>query len=434
MFSVLDFIEKKRDNLAHSEDDIFSFIQSLLSRNISDYHLAAWLMAAYLNGLNDDEVMHLTKALACSGDVITYPDEKRVVDKHSTGGVGDKASIILVPLVASCGAKVSKLSGRGLGYTGGTVDKLESIFGMKLHLSADEFKSQLDKVGCVISGHSLELAPAEGILYRMRDVTGTINSIPLITSSIISKKIAGGAGGYVFDIKCGSGAFMKDEHNAKRLAENLVAVSRRLGKQCSAVISDMEQPLGEWVGNSAEVREAIEVLNGGGPRDTRELCIHLGAHMLVSSGVKVSFEEAFLACERALDNGAAFEKLKELVKAQGGSEDALLYPDRFLPIAENFHDIKAYRDGVVSKLDALSYGEALRALGGGRIKYDDEIDKSVAIRFFAKIGDRVSKDDTVVRIYYNTEERLKNALSYLNDSVLISDACEKRKLIIKTIL
>lgn len=433
MYSALELIEKKRDRGRHAAEEFKYLAAGAMDASIPDYQLAAWLMAAFLNGLDDDEIIWFTEALASSGDMISYPQSDTIIDKHSTGGVGDKTTLVLVPLVAACKAKISKLSGPALGYTGGTVDKLESIPGIDLHLSPERLKSQVTKIGCAVSGHSAKLAPAEGIFYKLRDVTGTVPSIPLITSSILSKKLAGGAHGFLFDVKCGSGAFMQDGESAVNLARKLVNVSKRLGKLCAAVITDMEQPLGEMVGNSAEVYEAICVLKGEGPSDTRELCTVLGGHMLKMARVAETPEEGASLCAKALDDGSALEKFAEMVREQGGRAEAVYDPKGILPQARCFYDIKTKETGYLSRLSALMIGEGLRALGGGRFKHDDVIDRAVAVRLFAKIGDKLSSGETVMRIYYNTQEQLNAAKSYFDASWDVAPSAERRKLIITTI-
>lgn len=433
MFNMIEFLECKRDGGRHTREDLQSFISGVMDSSVPNYQLSAWLMAAYLKGLDDDETMYLTEALARSGSMLSYPAEQRIIDKHSTGGVGDKTTLVLVPLVASCGAVISKLSGPGLGITGGTVDKLESIPGMNLHLSAVDFKRQVEKIGCAISGHSVKLAPAEGKFYKMRDVTATVPSIQLITSSIISKKLAGGASGYIFDVKCGSGAFMKDLCSARALAENLVKISKKLGKACISIITDMEQPLGEWVGNAAEVCEAIEVLGGKGPVDTRELCVEFGGNMLLMSGAAETVERGREMCRNALDDGAALKKFAELVEAEGGDVRVTESPKDILPKAALQFDVTAKRSGYVSELKALMIGEGLRLLGGGRMKEDDTIDHAAAIHLNAKIGDKVEYGDAVISVYCNTQDQLDNALPYILKSLTISDSAEKRKLILEHI-
>ena len=430
MFNVIEFIEKKRDGGRHSKDEIQSLVNGVISESIPDYQLSAWLMAAYLNGLDDDETMYFTDALARSGDVVHHNFGSKTVDKHSTGGVGDKVTIVLVPLVAACGAKVAKLSGPGLGYTGGTVDKLASIPGMNTHLSDKDFVRQIDEISCAVSGHSLKLAPAEGRFYKLRDVTGTVPSIPLITASIISKKLAGGASGFIFDVKCGSGAFMRDKAAATALATNLVNVSAKLGRKSIAVLSDMEQPLGRWAGNAAEILEAVQVLSGGGPADTRKLCILLGGYMLMLSGACGTAEDGCKLADAALNDGSALKKFADFVSAQRGDRNVAFEPERVLPKAAKVHYLTADRSGCVAKLDALMIGEGLRALGGGRLRQEDEIDPSVAVEMPVKIGDKVEKGGVVLAVHYNRGEQLNMALPYLTGCFKIEDCAEKRELII----
>ena len=433
MFNAVEFIEKKRDGKFHSRGEINGLVEAVMDGSMPDYQLSAWLMAAFLNGLDDDEIMFLTEALAHSGEMLHYPAEHKIIDKHSTGGVGDKTTLVLVPLVASCGAKISKLSGPGLGYTGGTVDKLKSIPGMQLSLDNESFRAQVSAIGCAISGHSANLAPAEGRFYKLRDVTGTVPSVPLITTSIVSKKLAGGAYGYLFDVKSGSGAFMRSKDEAEKLARKLVQISEKLGKICTAVITDMEQPLGEWVGNAAEVLEAIQVLKGCGPEDTRELCINLGGYMLAMSGLCKTYEEGFSVCEKSLYNGTALNKFRELVEAQGGNGLVCEEPEKILPSAKFVYKIKAEKTGYLSKLDALSVGEGLRALGGGRLRKEDTIDPAVAVKLCAKTGDPLNRGDTVIEIHYNSDDQLKSAMPYINSCWDVSDHADRRKLILERI-
>lgn len=430
MFDPIGFIERKRDGNRHTDAEIKAFVGAVMSGDMCGYQLSAWLMAVCFRGLDDGEMAALTMALGSSGDIIEYPGGMNIIDKHSTGGVGDKTTLILVPLVASLGAKISKLSGPGLGFTGGTVDKLESIPGMRMHLSTKEFYDQISKIGCAISGHSLQLAPAEGKFYAMRDVTGTVPSLSLITTSILSKKMAGGANGYLFDVKCGGGALMENFGQAKSLAEKLVEISKKLGKEAVSVITDMEQPLGEWVGNAAEVLEAVEVLSGRGPEDVRELCCVLGGEMLVMAKAADNFEEGLAMCEKALCDGSALKKLEELVREQGGDPAVCYEPQKVLGFAGGVYEIKSDRDGWLARLSARPIGEALRALGGGRVKQGDEIDHGVAVRICAKIGDRVNKGDAVMRVIYNDGARLAAALPYLEPSWEIADGAAKRSLIL----
>lgn len=430
MFNMIEFIEKKRDKGRHGREEFSELIARLMAGEAPDYQLSAWLMAAYLNGLDENETMYFTESLAKSGETYSFPSDLHIVDKHSTGGVGDKTTLVLLPLAAACGAVVSKLSGPGLGFTGGTVDKLESIPGMRMHLEPEEFLEQVSRIGCAISGHSKQLAPAEGRFYKLRDVTGTVPSTELITASIVSKKLAGGAFGYVFDVKCGSGAFMKNREEAAFLAENLVKVSKKLGKGAVAAITDMEQPLGEWVGNAAEVFEAVEVLSGRGPADTRRLCVALCGLMLAVASLAKDMSEGARLAERALDDGSALRKFAEIIAAQGGDAEVVSRPLEVLPRAGKSFLIKSSRRGVLSKLDALSVGEALRALGGGRMKLDDEIDRSVAVRLRKKTGDAVSVGDTVIEVLYNDDAKFAEAMKYLTDCWAVSENAERRELIL----
>lgn len=422
-------IEKKRDGYAHTKKEIDYLVDAVLNNEIKEYQLSAWLMAAYINGLNDNETLLLTKGLANSGETIKYPSDIKIIDKHSTGGVGDKTSIILVPLVAACGASISKLSGPALGYTGGTIDKLRAIKNINLNLSKKELQKQVHEIGCAISGHSTKLAPAEEIFYKMRDVTATVASIPLISSSIISKKLAGGAYGYVFDVKYGSGAFMEDIASASLLAQNLVSLTKKINKTSMAVITNMEQPLGEFVGNAAEIYEAIEVLKGKGPTDTRELCVVLGANMLLMAGISKTIEDASSLCNKALQDGSALKKFKNLVNAQDGDISIFSKPELLYTSVKKVYNIKANKTGYISKLDARLIGEALRALGGGRYKEDDIIDTNVSIRLLAKLGEEIKQDQIIIKIYYNSDIQLKKALVFLNNSWSISNIKKNIKLI-----
>lgn len=429
-FNMIDFIEKKRDGGRHSKAEFDELVRGVMDGSVPDYQTAAWLMAVYFRGLDGDELAHYTDALAKSGETYSFPPEMRVVDKHSTGGVGDKTTLVLLPLAASCGARVSKLSGPGLGFTGGTVDKLESIPGMRVHLEPDEFLSNMKKIGCAISGHSRLLAPAEGKFYALRDVTATVSMVQLIAASIVSKKLVGGASSFVFDVKYGNGAFMQTEDNARELARELVGLSKKFSRKSVAAITNMEQPLGEWVGNAAEVYEAIEVLSGRGPADTRELCVSLCGLMLAAAGIAEDGEKGAALAQKALDDGRAFAKFGEIITAQGGDAEILKRPLEILPRAKKIFEIKSAGDGVISQLRARPIGEALRALGGGRMKLDGKVAPSAAIRLKAKIGDAVHKGDTVIEIHYNDEAKLAEALKYLDGCWKVSETAEKPKLIV----
>lgn len=420
-FRMLDFIERKRDGFVHDEASLAAFVAAVRDESIPDYQTAAWLMATYLNGMRGEELANFTRSLAESGDVVKLPGDGGAVDKHSTGGVGDKTTLVVAPLVAACGVRVAKLSGRGLGFTGGTVDKLESIPGMNVHLSTKQFIDQVDRLGAAISGHSLELAPAEGKFYALRDVTGTVPSLPLIASSIVSKKIAGGADAFVFDVKCGSGAFMQSYPEAEALSGALVELSRTLGRRSICLISDMEQPLGEWVGNAVEVYEAIEVLAGGGPADTRGLSLALAAEMLVVAGRAEDTAAARQRVAAALDDGSALEKLRSVISAQSGDGRICDDPAAYLPRAEHRMQVLSPVDGYLTRLDAKGIGCAVRALGGGRTRKEDAVDLAVGLKMLKKVGSPVSHDEPLIEIYYNTEDQLQGAMPYVHSALGVGE-------------
>ena len=430
MFPMIDFIERKRDAGRHTDGDLSNFVRGVRDAEIPDYQTSAWLMAAYLNGFDPQELQAFTRELAHSGDVVALPPGRTAVDKHSTGGVGDKTTLIVAPLVACCELNVAKLSGRGLGFTGGTVDKLEAIPGMNMHLSTEAFARQIRQIGVAVTGHSMALAPAEGRFYVLRDVTGTVSSIPLIASSIVSKKIAGGADAFVFDVKCGSGAFMQTYEDAEALACSLVDLSASLGRRSVCLISDMEQPLGTWVGNSVEVLEAIEVLSGKGPEDTRELSLALAAEMLVAGGASADGESARKTVSEKLRSGEALDKFADVVRMQGGDPAVCRDPLAILPIARSRRDIESEGDGFVERLDARSVGYAIRALGGGRTRKEDEIDASVGIELRKKVGDRVSKGEPLATVHYNAEPQFEAALPYLAAAFTSSKTAGPRRLIL----
>jgi pyrimidine-nucleoside phosphorylase len=430
MFDILDFIESKRDGRRHAGGDLRDFVNLAQDGDIPDYQISAWLMAVFLRGLDDGELVEFTEALASSGDVVKLPPGCRAVDKHSTGGVGDKTTLIAGPLAAACGVPVAKLSGRGLGFTGGTVDKLESIPGMNMRLGSGSFIEQVERIGIAMSGHSSNLAPAEGKFYALRDVTGTVPSLPLIASSIVSKKIAGGAGAFVFDVKCGGGAFMRTEERARDLAAALVSLSSAMGKASSCVISDMEQPLGRWVGNAVEVAEAVEVLSGGGPDDTAHLSAVLASEMLVAGGVSPDAESAWDLVSKKLGCGDALAKFEEMISSQGGDGSVCCDPERILPRAARKKIITAARGGFIYRMDARSVGYAARALGAGRTRGGDDIDRSVGVGVFKKIGDSVSAGEPVFELRYNDEKRFDAALPHITSAYFIADSSERRPLIL----
>jgi pyrimidine-nucleoside phosphorylase len=392
-------IAKKRDGEELSKEEIEFFIQGYTKGEIPDYQAAAWLMAVYLQGMNDRETHDLTMAMANSGDVLDLKDVVPfAVDKHSTGGVGDKVSLVVAPLVAACGVPVAKMTGHGLGFSGGTVDKLESIPGYRADLSESEFKAQLKEIGVVLTGQSVDLAPADRKLYALRDVTATVESLPLIVSSVMSKKLAAGTDAIVLDVKTGSGAFMKTVEEAEILAKRMVHLGRQAGKKITVLISDMNQPLGWAVGNALEVREAINTLHEGGPADFREHCMVVAAEMLLLAGKATDTNDAFTLALESLSSGAAWNKFKELVVAQGGNVRAIEEPKR-LPQARLIKPVPAPRSGHLSGLDAGEVGIAVVDLGGGRRKKGDPIDHSVGVIVHYKVGDLVQKDTPLFTIH-----------------------------------
>ena len=403
MLDPREFIRAKRDRRAHSPDDLRAFIAAYLRREIPDYQVSAWLMAAYLNGLDESETAALTEALLHSGRTFDWTDLGRPsADKHSTGGVGDKVSLILAPLVAACGVLVPMVSGRGLGHTGGTLDKLESIPGFRTFLEPDAMRSQLDRIGVVMVGQGPDLAPADGLIYALRDVTSTVEREYFIVPSIVSKKVAEGAGALVYDVKCGSGAFMKTREDAAHLARRLISVTRSLGRKAAARVTDMSQPLGAAVGNALEVEESIAVLRGGGPADVRALTLELAALMLGLSGAAPT-SEAARRVEQALDSGAAWERFVELVRAQGG-DPASVERAGGMPAAPVVTPVAAERAGVLEAVDSFALGELVVGIGGGRRAKEDEVDPRVGLVVRRRIGDRVAAGDLLAELYLARED------------------------------
>lgn len=437
---VLSFIEQKRDGGIHSGDDIAAFTEGFSSGRIPDYQAAAWLMAVYFNGLSEGELREFTLALSQSGETLDFGDDMFLVDKHSTGGVGDKITLILVPLAAACGLSVAKLSGPGLGFTGGTADKLESIPGFRIHLSSEEFLRQVKKIGCAISGHSKDLAPAEGKFYALRDVSGTVPSLPLICSSIVSKKIAGGADAFVFDVKCGAGAFMKDIEGARKLAETLVSLSKSLGKKAMALVTPMDQPLGEWVGNAAEVLEAIHTLRGEGPEDVTEITIALVGAM-ISLAKDVPYSEGLALGKEKLAGLEGLSMMRTLIETQGGDGRVCDDPEGLLSIAPNKAFVRSEKPGVVAEVNAREIGEGVKRLGGGRMALGQSIDHGVAVRLLAKKGAHVKEGTPLLEIRYNCEKKLTESLPFferafstdgMDREASFSEANGKRSYVLET--
>ena len=405
---IQDLIEKKKQGFAHTSQELKMILDGAVDGTIPDYQLSAWLMAVCFQGMTDEELSEMTDLMAHSGDMTDlslFGD--LTVDKHSTGGVGDKTTLILAPLVASLGAKVAKMSGRGLGFTGGTVDKLEAIPGFRTELSSDEFLNIVQKLGACVAGQSGNLAPADKKLYALRDVTATVDSIPLIASSVMSKKLAAGAKSIVLDVKTGNGAFMKDLESAERLAEKMVTVGKLRGRNVRAVLTNMNVPLGYAVGNALEVKESIEILQGKGPDDLRELILVLGSQMLALS-LGEDEKEARLRCERALLDGTALQKFAEMTEAQGGDSSCVKNPEK-LPVANVIYEIRAEKDGYISEMDCALIGKTATLLGAGREKKGDSIDLSAGIMLAKKTGDFVSRGEILAYLHTNRAEKLGEA-------------------------
>lgn len=417
--NIIDFILKTRNGIALSEDEIKRIVQGVTTGDIPDYQLSAWLMALYFQGMNDEEVTHLTHYMATSGDILNLDSITGIkVDKHSTGGVGDKVTLVLAPLVASAGMIMAKLSGRGLGHTGGTIDKLEAIPGFNTSLSGEEFMRNLKEVGIAVAGQTKNMAPADKAIYALRDVTGTVSSTPLIVSSILSKKLAAGADVIVLDVKYGSGAFMKDYKSARELAEKMVLVGKNLKRSVSVLLSDMDQPLGFSVGHTLEVEEAINTLKGEGPEDLTELCLTLGAIQLLGAKKVDSLEQGKEVLSQKLASGEALKKFEEMVTAQGG--DAGVIQDyNIMPQAKYQIPVKASADGYIHHIQALSVSYTLKILGAWRTKKGDVIDLGVGVVLHKKQGEHVSKDETIATIYSNHSPTHEEAVQQLQSSYLI---------------
>lgn len=400
---MVDLIIKKRENKPLSKREIDWLIQGYTNGEIPDYQVSSLLMAICFQDMNDEEMFYLTKAMVESGEILDLSNiNGKTVDKHSTGGVGDKTTLALGPLIASCNVKLAKMSGRGLGHTGGTLDKLEAIPGFNIELSDSDFIKQVNDIGIAVIGQTKDMCPADKKLYALRDVTGTVESIPLIASSIMSKKIAAGAETIVLDVKVGSGAFMKDLQHARVLAKAMVEIGKQFKRNVSALITNMNEPLGEAVGNSIEVIEAIETLKGNGPKDFTELVLNLGAHILVNAKEVESIDEAMDLLKAQIDNNKALEKFQEFVKLQGGDPD-VVNDYSLLPQAKYEYDVKANTQGYIKTIDALAVGNYAMKLGAGRQTKDSPIDLAVGVKIKQKIGDLVSKDTVIGKIYSNTE-------------------------------
>lgn len=427
---MYDLIMKKRNGGALSGEEIRFMVQGYTKGEIPDYQMSAMMMAVYFQGMNEDETLALTMEMAESGDMLDLSDIRGVkVDKHSTGGVGDKTSLALTPMVAAAGVTVAKMSGRGLGHTGGTIDKLESFTGFSTAISEEQFKENVNRIGIAIMGQTADLAPADKKLYALRDVTATVDNMSLIASSIMSKKLAAGADAIVLDVKTGSGAFMKTEEDSFALAREMVRIGNGAGRKTIAVVSDMDQPLGYAVGNALEVREAIDTLNGNGPEDFVELCMTLGSYMLVAGGKAATREEAEHILTEVIENGSALDKLAAFIEAQGGDKELVYHPER-LPQASIVQEIESPSDGCIQKIVCDEIGICSLILGGGRETKESEIDLSVGLVLHKKVGDVVKKGDSLATIYANDQAKLDMARErFLQAYTIDRNSVEKKPLI-----
>lgn len=402
-FQVYPLIDKKKRGDKLSDKEIKWLIQSYTEKNIPDYQMSAMLMAMFLKGMDESETAFLTDAMLESGEQLKFPG-KNVIDKHSTGGVGDKASFILAPIASAAGVKVPMIAGRGLGHTGGTVDKIEAIKGFSTNLDLEAFSEKLNEEGIVIIGQTPEIAPADRLIYALRDVTATIDSIPLITASIMSKKLAEGANGIVFDIKTGTGAFMRTKKDARALGKSLIVTARRFKKKAVALITDMNQPLGNEVGHSNEIIESIETLKGKGPKDLTNLSIALAAHMIHLAGVEKTFEKAHIKAQEILSSGKALDEFRKLLRSQGGDE-RVIDDYSLLPMASVKTQIRATKAGYIKIFNNTEIGLLLIELGGGRKAKSDEIDHGVGFTFHKKIGDKVKKGEPIFTVTHHPHQK-----------------------------
>jgi pyrimidine-nucleoside phosphorylase len=430
---AVDLIRKKRDSGEHSREEIDFLVSGYTRGDIPDYQMAAWLMAVFIRGMNRSELAALTEAMLYSGEVLKHTEiPGKKVDKHSTGGVGDKTSLILAPIVAAGGLTVPMISGRGLGHTGGTLDKLESIPGFNVNLSQEEFRRVLRECGMGLIGQTAEIAPADKKIYALRDATSTVENIGLICASIMSKKLAEGIDALVLDVKTGSGAFMKREEDALLLAEVMVETGKRMGKRMVALITDMGQPLGRQAGHANEIIECIDVLNCGGPADLRDLSLELSAWMFFLGERTKSVEEGRRLAETMIATGQAKQKFKQGIALQGGDERVVEDP-QLLPAARFHLSVSSPASGFITDTRCEQFGTALAMLGGGREKKEDQIDHAVGLEFHKRIGDPVEKGEPLATIHYNSDAKLAEARSLISGSYLIGDTApgEKRPLIRK---
>lgn len=424
---AVDLIERKRDGGELSGDEIRWLVGEYVAGRIPDYQVAAFLMAVYFRGMSERETVALTQAMAESGERLDLSGVGGIkVDKHSTGGVGDTVTLVLVPLVAAAGLVCAKLSGRALGHTGGTIDKLEAIPGLRTELTLDQIRTQAERIGAVVADHTADVVPADRLLYELRDVTGTVPSLPLIASSVLSKKLAGGADAIVLDVKCGDGAFMRGEGEARELAQTLVRVGNRLGKKFSALITAMDEPLGRMAGNALEVRQAIEVLRGEGPADLREVTLALGAELLVLAGEEATAEAARERLAELIASGEAWARFRALVSAQGGDVRAIEDPD-LLPRAALVVEVPAPARGYVQRLAAHDVGVACGLLGAGREVKGAAVDPAAGVELLAKVGDEVEEGSPLARLHVGRPERVPEATRLVAGAYTIGPARPKAR-------
>lgn len=428
--NVYEIIDKKKRGLELNQTEIEYLINGYVNNEIPDYQISAWLMAVYFQGMTDRELLALTNCMTKSGEIVDLSSIMGVkVDKHSTGGVGDKVTLVVAPIVAACGGKVAKMSGRGLGFTGGTIDKLEAIPGLKTALAEEDFFNMVNEIGLAVMGQSADIAPADKKLYALRDVTATVDSIPLIASSIMSKKLAAGSDKIVLDVTVGSGAFMKDKENAVQLAEKMVAIGNGAGKKTVAILTNMDVPLGKMVGNNLEVVEAIETLKGRGPEDLIAVVVEIASTMLYLAQIGTK-EECMKKVKRVIADGSALEKLKLMVERQGGDGSYIENPDQFEKAIYQ-HEIIANNSGYIGKMNTEECGKAAVLLGAGREVKDDLIDMTAGIQFNKKTGDAVKQGDIVAIAYSSSKEKLQQGVQKISD---IYDIVDKRPQVVPEII
>lgn len=428
--NVYEIIDKKKRGLELNQTEIEYLINGYVNNEIPDYQISAWLMAVYFQGMTDRELLALTNCMTKSGEIVDLSSIMEVkVDKHSTGGVGDKVTLVVAPIVAACGGKVAKMSGRGLGFTGGTIDKLEAIPGLKTALAEEDFFNMVNEIGLAVMGQSADIAPADKKLYALRDVTATVDSIPLIASSIMSKKLAAGSDKIVLDVTVGSGAFMKDKENAVQLAEKMVAIGNGAGKKTVAILTNMDVPLGKMVGNNLEVVEAIETLKGRGPEDLIAVVVEIASTMLYLAQIGTK-EECMKKVKRVIADGSALEKLKLMVERQGGDGSYIENPDQFEKAIYQ-HEIIANNSGYIGKMNTEECGKAAVLLGAGREVKDDPIDMTAGIQFNKKTGDAVKQGDIVAIAYSSSKEKLQQGVQKISD---IYDIVDKRPQVVPEII